>query len=77
MSTKPFLIVSFFVVMVALGCGANRQFVKAVDGYTRIILPEYKEYVQRDTTIAEDTKRIRIQSAEQFQALVDDAKEMK
>lgn len=68
---RKLLILSCFLPM--LGC-LNRAFVKAVDGYTTVILPEYKEYVVKDTTLDEDTKRIRTQSADKFQELVDDAK---
>lgn len=54
------------------GC-LNKQFVKAVDGYTQVILPEYKAYVDGDKTITDETKRIRKQTAEKLQDLVDEA----
>jgi len=56
------------------GCSLNVQFVKSVDEYTKAILPEYRTYVQKDTTLDEDTKRIRSQTADRFQMLIDDAK---
>ena len=59
------------------GCTANKIFVKAVDGYTTVILPEYKTYIQNDSTLNDDTKRIRIQTADKFQQLVDEQKEKK
>lgn len=55
------------------GCTLNQAFVKSVSDYTDTILPEYREYVESDTTLSDDTRRIRKQTADKFQALVDDA----
>jgi len=63
-----------FIFMACMGCSVNKQFVGAVDGYSQVILPEYKSYIQKDSTLSQDTKRIRTQSADKFQALVDHAK---
>jgi|GEM_PF-2784484 len=57
------------------GCSVNQDFVRGVDGYTRVILPDYKTYVKNDAALAEDTKRIRLQAADKLQELVDSAKE--
>ena len=66
----------FMILLVFLvgGCSVNKEFVKAVDGYTKVILPEYKDYISSDTGLNEDTKRIRLQTAEKFQELVNEAK---
>ena len=56
------------------GCSLNKQFVRSVDDYTKVILPEYRAYVQSDSSLGEDTKRIRSQTADRFQMLVNDAK---
>ena len=66
----------FMILLVFLvgGCSVNKEFVKAVDGYTKVILPEYKDYISNDTSLNEDTKRIRLQTAEKFQELVNEAK---
>jgi len=66
----------FMILLVFLigGCSVNKEFVKGVDGYTKVILPEYKDYISNDTTLNEDTKRIRLQTAEKFQELVNEAK---
>lgn len=66
-----FMILLVFVVG---GCSVNKEFVKGVDGYTKVILPEYKDYISNDTNLNEDTKRIRLQSADKFQELVNEAK---
>jgi len=66
-----FMILLIFVVG---GCSVNKEFVKAVDGYTKVILPEYKDYISNDTNLNEDTKRIRLQTADKFQELVNEAK---
>lgn len=68
------LLVSVAVLGLVAGCSLNRQFVRSVDEYTKVILPEYRTYVQKDTTLDEDTKRIRSQTADRFQLLIDDAK---
>lgn len=60
-------------IVACSGCYTNRSFIKAVDGYTRAILPEYRNYVQNDSNLDSDSKRIRIQTAEQFQKLVNQA----
>lgn len=69
---KRLLVVSAAILL--SGCSLNKQFVRSVDDYTKVILPEYRTYVQSDSTLDEDTKRIRSQTADRFQLLVDDAK---
>ena len=56
------------------GCSLNRDFVKATDDYAQVILPRYVEYVEKDETLDADSKRIRTQTAERFQMLIDEAK---
>jgi len=69
------LMVLFAGMSLFPGCFASQKlFVGAVDGYTKVILPEYKVYVTQDTTLDKDTKRIRIQTVDKFQELVDEAK---
>jgi hypothetical protein len=62
------------LVFVVGGCSVNKEFVKGVDGYTKVILPEYKDYVASDPALSENTKRIRVQTADKFQELVNEAK---
>ena len=69
------VILLVFASVLVAGCSVNHEFVKAVDGYTKVILPEYKDYITSDPDLSEDTKRIRIQTADKFQELVDEAKE--
>lgn len=64
-----------FVVLLCSCAAVNQNFVKSVDGYSRVILMEYKMYVEKDTSLSEATKKIRLQSADQFQKMVDEAKE--
>jgi PBP1b-binding outer membrane lipoprotein LpoB len=56
------------------GCSCNKAFVTGVDDYANTILPDYRAYVQNDESITEDSKRIRIQTADSFRALIDEAK---
>lgn len=65
-----------FAVALFVSCTAiNQEFVKKVDGYTKVILPHYKSLVPLDTTLKARDQEIRIQAADSFQGLVDDAKE--
>lgn len=66
------LVAVTFVVLFA-GCSLNKAFVKSVNDYTQTILPEYKQYIEKDPGLDEDTKRIRLQTAQKFQELIDDA----
>lgn len=68
-------ILILLVVVSVSGCSLNRQFVKAVNGFTTTILPEYKEYIKKDSSLDEDTKRIRTQSADKLQEIINSAKE--
>lgn len=73
--TLTFTLIIFLCIVINGCSNLNKQFVGSVDGYTQVILPEYEEYVENDPNLIEDTKRIRIQTANEFQALVDEAKE--
>ena len=75
MRVRPILVLVLLPWAVLGGCSLDQDFVLAIDGYTKEILPEYRAYVERDPELSEDTKRIRLQSAERFQRLVDEAKE--
>lgn len=66
------LVAVAFTALLA-GCSLNKAFVKSVNDYSEAILPEYKQYIKRDPVLDDDTKRIRLQSAEKFQELIDDA----
>lgn len=55
------------------GCSLNRSFVRSVKVYTDVILPEYKVYINNDSTLREDSKKIRIRTAEKFEGLINDA----
>ncbi len=58
-----------------VGCCYNKAFVAGVDNYADTILPDYRAYVNGDDSISEDSKRIRLQTADMFRALIDDEKE--
>jgi hypothetical protein len=63
---------SIAVIVLVCGCSPQKAFVKAVNDYTGVILPEYTHYLQNDSTLSDDTKRIRTQTAEKFQQLITD-----
>jgi len=71
---KCLVVLSLWALVLLGGCSVNQDFVRGVDGYTKVILPEYKDYIGKDPKLSPDTKRIRIQTADKFQQLVDDAK---
>ena len=71
------LIVCIVLILVAFfyaGCSCNKELVAGVDDYATTILPDYRAYVNGDDSISEDSKRIRLQTADMFRALIDDAK---
>jgi len=49
------------------------HFVKSVQKYTDTILPEYREYIKNDPDLDDNTKRIRQQTADKFQELLEEA----
>lgn len=55
------------------GCTVDGEFAVAVDGFAAVILPEYRAYVTDDPALSADTKRIRLQTADRFEALIDAA----
>jgi len=61
------------LALLFLSC-IDKTFVQGVDSYTRVIIPEYKQYVDWDLRLSPDTKRIRKQSADKLQELIDEAK---
>jgi len=67
------VLVSISLSVFILGCSLNSEFVKAVEGYANVVLPEYRTYIEKDTNLDDNTKRIRIQTADKFQELIDDA----
>jgi hypothetical protein len=67
--------VGTFAVAVLSGCAADGAFERAVDGYAEAILPEYRAYVAEDEGLSEASKRIRLQTADRFEALIDAALE--
>ncbi|MBW1985908.1 MAG: hypothetical protein JRI50_01555 [Deltaproteobacteria bacterium] len=71
---KCMVILALWGLVLIGGCSVNQDFVRAVDGYTRVILPEYQDYVKQDPQLSPDTKRIRLQTADKFQQLVDEAR---
>jgi hypothetical protein len=72
---KYLFVLVIFISSMLIGCASDQAFVKSVDGYTKTILPEYRAYVKGDPNLSDDSKRIRLQSADKFQQLVDEAKE--
>lgn len=61
------------LVLLFLNC-LDRVFVQGIESYTDVIIPEYKRYVEQDLRLSPDTKRIRKQSADKLQELIDEAK---
>ena len=64
------------LLLLLCGCGSlDKSFVKAVDSSQSLIVPRYINYVLNDPTLDEDTKKVRIKTAEDFQDLVEKAKQ--
>jgi hypothetical protein len=69
---KRWAIVAFLALG---GCSLNQDFVRGVDGYSSVILPEYEEYVKQDPRLDANSKRIRLQTSERFQKLIEEARD--
>jgi hypothetical protein len=52
---------------------AQKQFVSACNEYAKVILPDFKDYISKDSSLSDTTKQIRINTADQFQRLIDSA----
>lgn len=50
---------------------AKREFAKDANRYSWQILPEYKNYINRDPNIEHDLKMIKKQIADEFQDYID------
>ncbi len=61
-----FLALASFAMTGCAGLNARREFAKGAEVYTLQILPEYKDYIANDLKLEEDTKRIRTQTADEF-----------
>lgn len=54
---------------------ANQTFVKGVDGYAQVILPEYEKYLDADPNLKPESKKLRKETAQKFRALIEEEKE--
>ena len=66
-------LVAIVLMVVLCGCTPQSAFVRAVDNHVNVILPEYRAYVSDDAKLDETSKRIRIESADALEALIDSA----
>ena len=64
------LLVSLTVCML-IACAGDKVFVRAVNSCTTVILPEYRSYLTKDTTLDTASVRIRTQTATELQRLID------
>lgn len=69
------LLLAAVVLLPAATCMPDQQFVKGVDGYAKVILPEYERYLDADPNLTDDDKAIRKDSANGLRALIEEAKE--
>jgi len=63
-----------FVISSFFGCAsmdAKKKFAEGAAGYTKTILPEYKGYIDQDANLDQDSKRIRKQTADEFQMYIE------
>ena len=66
------IIFSLVIVSCLLvSCAGDKVFVRAVNSGTTVILPEYKGYLFRDTTLDTASVRIRTQTCTELQRLID------
>ena len=68
------MVLAIAMVMFLAGCMPSQAFVVAVDGHLAVIMPEYRAYVSGDEELDATSKRIRLESADALDTLVDTAK---
>ena len=52
----------------------NKVFLQGVDSCTSVIIPEYRVYVEDDASLDSTTKRIRVQTINKLEELIETAK---
>ena len=65
------LLFAVLAVCMLMTCAADKTFVRAVNSCTTVILPEYRGYLFKDTTLDTASIRIRTQTATELQRLID------
>ena len=68
------IIVVLILLALLQGCaGVNPTFVKAVETNWKVMGPDYRGYVEKDSNISEESKEIRLQAIDEFTLLVAEA----
>lgn len=63
------------IMAFVIGCSSiDKEFVRAIDSGTSVIIPRYIEYTKNDQTLDDETKQIRIKTAEDLRDLIKKAK---
>lgn len=70
---RGIVLVAVCVTLFGAGCSLNKQFVTAVDKYANTYVPEYKKYIESDSSLDAESKRIRLQSADKFLETISNA----
>lgn len=52
----------------------SKVFLQGVDSCTEVIIPEYRAYIKNDVTLDSTTKRIRVQTIDKLEELIEAAK---
>ena len=66
-------VVCAIVLLTIAGCSLNRTFVEQVNRNWELIGPEYTAYIAADESLSEESKAIRMRTAETFTALIEEA----
>lgn len=56
------------------GSGLDEEFVRAVDTNWKVIGPDYRAYLEKDESLSDQSKAIRLRAVDEFSRLVADAK---
>ena len=68
-------VLSLLVVILLSGCVTpDKAFVRGSDRYAKIILPDYIKRVMADKSLKPQSRKIRAQTAKDWQRLIDTAK---
>ncbi len=75
MIARILLPAAFFLLLLSACRMPEKAFVEACRKNAQVILPDYIRYVEKDENLDENSKRIRIQTAKDWHALIEQAAE--
>ncbi len=72
---KKFMLVLALLALFCVGCnGLDETFTNAVDSNWKIMGPNYRKYIEADTKLPADSKKMRLDALDEFTEMVKEHK---